>query len=55
MIKYSVMDAWMMYIVPMAPAALLNTHSLGFGVYDSGATAFVDRLAVRSGVDENEF
>jgi hypothetical protein len=24
---YSVIEAWMMYILPIAPAALLNTHS----------------------------
>lgn len=27
MIRYSVTEAWMMYMAPMAPPALLNTHS----------------------------
>lgn len=30
MMRYSVMEAWMMYMAPMAPPALLNTHSWWF-------------------------
>jgi hypothetical protein len=32
MIRYSVMDAWMMYMLPMAPPALLNSHCSASGL-----------------------
>ena len=53
MIRYSVTDAWMIYIAPIAPPALLNTHSEALVLKIMGEGAFRKGIVHRAVEGEN--